>query len=255
MVIFPGSIRPVVTRRSYAVVAVALVVLLAGAGVAAALGGTTGASQPTTDGASTITVGASGSAQTAPDRAVVRVAVVTTADSATETRERLAANVSAMRDSLAEAGVDDSQIRTTRYDLSQNYEARDNPEAPDYRGYHGFQITLNDTDEVGTVIDAAVEGGATRVENVQFTLSEERTRELRSEALEDAMSNARGQASTLAGASDLTLDGVADVSTTQGYGGLVAYQAATADAGGTSVESGPVSVNVQVQVTFNATEA
>lgn len=243
------------TRRSYAVVAVALAVLLAGAGVAAALGGTTGASQPTTDGTSTITVGASGSAETTPDRAVLRVAVVTTGDSATEVREQLAENVSAMRDALAEAGVNDAQIRTARYDLSQNYEARENPEAPEYRGYHGFHITLNDTDAVGTVIDAAVEGGATRVEDVRFTLSEEQSRELRSEALEDAMSNARGQAATLAGASDLTLDGVADVSTTEGYGGPVAYRAATADAGGTSVESGPVSVNVQVQVTFNATDA
>lgn len=243
------------TRRSYAAVAAALAVLLVGGGVAAALGGTTGASQPTTDGASTITVGASGSAETTPDRAVVRVAVVTTADSATEARDRLASNVSAMRDALAEAGVDDAQIRTTRYDLSQNYEARENPSAPDYRAYHGFQITLNDTDAVGTVIDAAVEGGATRVENVRFTLSEERSRELRSEALEDAMSNARGQASTLAGASGLALDGVADVSTTERYGGPVAYQTAAGDAAGTSVESGPVSVNVQVQVTFNATEA
>lgn len=243
------------TQRSYAVVAVALAVLLAGAGVAAALGGTTGASQPTTDGTSTITVGASGSAETTPDRAVLRVAVVTTGDSATEVREGLAANVSSMRDALAEAGVDDAQIRTARYDLSQNHEARENPNAPEYRGYHGFQITLNDTDAVGTVIDAAVEGGATRVEDVQFTLSEEQSRELRSEALEDAMSNARGQATTLAGASDLTLDGVADVSTTERYGGPVAYQAATADAGGTSVESGPVSVSVQVQVTFNATDA
>jgi uncharacterized protein YggE len=244
-----------VTRRSYAVVAVALAVLLAGAGVAAALGGTTGASQPTTDGASTITVGASGSAETTPDRAVVQVAVVTTADSATAARERLASNVSAMREALAEAGVDDAQIRTTRYDLSQNYEARENPSAPDYRGYHGFQITLNEIDSVGTVIDAAVEGGATRVENVRFTLSEERSRELRTEALEDAMSNARGQASTLADASNLALDGVADVSTTEGYGGPVPYRVEAADAGGTSVESGPVSVNVQVQVTFNATDA
>lgn len=242
------------SRRSSAVVAVALAVLLVGAGAAAAIGGTTGASQPTTDGASTITVGASGSAEAAPDRAVLRVAVVTTADSATTAREQLASNVSAMRDALAEAGVDDTQIRTARYDLSQNYEARENPSAPDYRGYHGFQITLNDTDAVGTVIDAAVEGGATRVEDVRFTLSEERSRELRSEALEDAMANARGQASTLAGASDLTLDGVADVSTTDGYGGPVAYRVEAGDAAGTAVESGPVSVNVQVQVTFNATE-
>lgn len=242
------------TRRSSAVVAVALAVLLAGAGVAAALGGTADVSQPTTDGASTITVGASGAAEATPDRAVLRVAVVSTADSATEARERLAANVSAMRDALADAGVDDAQIRTVRYDLSQNYEARKNPDAPDYRGYHGFRITLNDTAAVGTVIDAAVDGGATRVEDVRFTLSEERTRELRSEALRDAMTNARGQAATLADASNLTLAGVADVSTTERYGGPVAYRVEAGDAGGTAVESGPVSVTVQVQVTFNATE-
>ncbi|MFC7176247.1 SIMPL domain-containing protein [Halosegnis marinus] len=245
-------------ERTIAVVAVALAVLLAGVGAAAALGGTNSVQTPTAaagDG-STVSVGASGSAEAAPDRAVVRIAVVATGDTADEARERLAENVSGMRDALRDAGVEDAQVRTTNYDLSENYQARENPDAPGYRAYHGFQVTLDDIDTVGTVIDAAVDGGATRVENVRFTLSDERARELRNEALNDAMTNARAQAETLADAGDLTLGGVHSVATSQGYyGGPVAYE--TADAGGarTSVESGPVSVQVQVQVTYNATQA
>ena len=234
-------------HRRYTAVAVALVVLLAGVGVGAALDTD---QEPTTTSAGnnggTVAVGASGSAAADPDRAVVTVAVVTTGDTATAVRDQLATDADGMRAALREAGVTDDQIRTTSYGISQTYESRES-EIPRYRGVHGFRVTLDDIEAVGTVVDAAVAGGASRVERVQFTLSEEREREVRAAALADAMANA----DALADAGDLRLDGVVDVSTTQGYGGPVAFESA-ADGARTSFETGPVSVTVRVQVTYAA---
>jgi hypothetical protein len=238
-------------HRRYTAVAVALAVLLAGVGVGAALDTD---QEPTTTSAGnnggTVAVGASGSAAADPDRAVVTVAVVTTGDTATAVRDQLATDADGMRAALREAGVTDDQIRTTSYGISQTYESRES-EIPRYRGVHGFRVTLDDIEAVGTVVDAAVAGGASRVERVQFTLSEEREREVRAAALADAMANARAQADALADAGDLRLDGVVDVSTTQGYGGPVAFESA-ADGARTSFETGPVSVTVRVQVTYAA---
>ena len=238
-------------QRATITIALVFAALLAGAGLATALGGMT--TQSTTDGGSTITVAASGSAEAAPDRAVLRVAVVATGDSATEARKRLAANVSSMREALADAGVTDAQVRTTRYDLSRNHRARERPDAPAYRGYHSFQITLNDTAAVGRVIDAAVAGGATRIEDIQFTLSNARASQVRAAALSDAMTSAHAQAGTLANASDLRVTGVASVETSPDRGRPVGYETAAAGAGDTTVESGSVSVVVNVRVTYNAT--
>lgn len=238
-------------HRRYIAVAVALVVLLAGVGVGAALGTDQEPIQTTTvtDGA-TVAVGASGSAAADPDRAVVTVAVIATSDTATAVRDQLAADADGMRTALREAGVADDQVRTMSYGISQTYESRES-ETPRYRGVHGFRVTLDDIEAVGTVVDAAVAGGASQVERVQFRLSEKREREVRAAALADAMANARAQADALADAGDLTLDGVVDVSTSQGYGSLVAFES-TADSARTSFETDPVSVTVQVQVTYAA---
>ena len=87
---------------------------------------------------------------------------------------------------------------------------------------------------------------------------DERRADLREDALTAAMDNARADADVLAENADLSIEGVSAVST--GSVDVRPYHAeamtASADAaGGTEVESGPVSVTAQVQVTYNATAA
>jgi uncharacterized protein YggE len=231
------------------------------------LAGCAGAGTPATDGGAdageskTITVGANGQVQAEADQAVVRVSVEATGPDAATARQRLAENVSEMRAALSELGIDDDQVVTAYYDISQRHRdprpSEERPQ-PEYRAIHAFEITLSDTERVGEVIDTAVTNGATGVDNVEFTLSAETRQELRQQALAEAMTNARGQADTLASESDLAISGVHQVSTTeigvQPYRQEVAY--ATADAGaGTSIDSGPVTVTAQVSVVYNASAA
>jgi uncharacterized protein YggE len=202
----------------------------------------------------TVRVSASGSAETAPDQAVLRVSVVATGDDASVVRDRLSENVSQVREALADVGVD--SVRTLNYDIDRNYRAREEPDAPEYRGRHTLEVTLKNVSKVGEVIDAAVESGATNVEDVRFTLSEEKRRNLRQDALADAMENARSQADTLATEANLEITGVHDVSTTERGPRPHRYEATAGAAdGGTSVDAGPVAVNVNVRVTYNATDA
>lgn len=214
---------------------------------------------PGQGGARTVSVSASGGAQTSPDQVTVRVAVVATGDDAPTARQRLAENVSQMRSALSDLGVSDDQIQTSRYDLRQDLRRPPREgEQPQlqYRGEHSFVITVSDTDMTGQIIDTAVTNGANNVEDVEFTLSEDERRSLRQEALRDAMENARGQAETLASASELTITGVHSVATSEGFHRpYLETAAAGGDGGGapTTVDSGPVGVQVQVQVTYNAT--
>jgi len=247
-----------VTLAGVAVVAALLAT--AGVGAAFAAGGAPvqadqSAQQAQND---TITVGASGQVQAAADRAVVRVGVVATGDDIERVRSDLSSNASAMRSALNEMGIEDGQIRTAYYDISTNrrYGGAESEE-PAYRAIHSFAITVEDPDTVGQVVDTAVTNGADEVDGIQFTLSADKREELRQEALTEAMNTARGEASTIAAAEDLSVSGVDRVSTTE-YGArpyAVETAALSADAGGgTSIDSGPVSVTASVTVVYETSD-
>ncbi len=239
--------------------ALALALLLATAGCSALATGDVPMAQtddPADAPARTVQVSADGSAETAPDQAVVRIAVVETGDGPATVRDRLARNASAVRSALE--ALDVAEVRTVRYDVGRD-EPRQRDGAPDqpaYRGEHAFAVTASNVSDAGAVIDAAVDAGGATVETVRFTLSDETRRALRQDALVDAMGNARAQAATLGSEADLEITGVRSVSTTERDYRPVAYEtAAAAGDGGTAVSSGPVSVSVQVRVTYGASGA
>lgn len=186
------------------IVAVAFAALVVGAGVTGAVtvAGQSFDGQMTSQSgdSQSITVSASGSAETTPDQVAVRVAVEATGEDAPAVRQQLADDAAAMRSALAEIGISDDQIQTRRYDLEQDRRRpRHDGEKPEtqYRGIHSFTITVEDPARTGEVIDTTVANGANNIRNIRFTLSQGKQRELRQEALQDATSNARGQADTL----------------------------------------------------------
>jgi uncharacterized protein YggE len=199
-----------------------------------------------------ISVSAAGSAQTSPDQVTVGLSVVATGADAPTVRQAMAEDVSEMRAALTDIGVGDDQIQTERYDLGREHRPPSAEGEPQYRGEHSFTVTIADTDRAGEIIDTAVTSGADTIDSVRFTLSEDRRRSLRQDALRDAMNNARTQADTLAAESGLTVAGVHTVRTTdRGYGPRFESAALAADGGGgTSVDSGPVGVQVQVDVVY-----
>ena len=246
-------------RKLFALIgAFALTMTVVGAGVAVAgLGTDTKAMPGPSGGGQTIDVSASGQASTQPDLGMIRVGVEATASDPTTARTRVAENVSDVRSALSDLGIDDDQIRTVDYNLweDRGREPMDrNRRETVYRARHVLLIEVQDIDRLGPIIDATVEAGVTDIHDVSYTLSEEARRELRKEALSDAMNNARGQASTLAESSDLQITGVWSVSTQEvSYPGPRYEMAAAGGDAGTQIESGPVTVTASVSVTYNAT--
>lgn len=246
-------------RKLFALIgALALTMTLVGAGVAVAGLGSESPATSAPDGASqTIEVSANGQASAQPDLGVLRVGVQVTADDPTTARSQVAENISAVRSALAEMGIESDQIRTVDYNLWEDRDPRrseEKPAATTYRARHVLLIEVEELETLGSVIDATVDAGVTNIHDVRYTLSEETRRELRREALSDAMDNARGQADTLADESDLTVTGVSTVSTRDVSFPRPGYEHAVADGGGgTSIETGSVTVSASVAVTYNAT--
>ncbi|MFD1570802.1 SIMPL domain-containing protein [Halorubrum laminariae] len=245
-------------RRLTVIVGVTLLVALAGCSGLA--GSTGGAGSGTGDQATldeSIDVAANGEATASPDRATIRVAVTASGSDAQSVRDDLAADEDSLRAGLTEWGLSEDAIQTVRYDVSETYASRENPNRTQFEGVHQYEIELDNVDAVGEVIDVAIGSGADEVQQIQFGLSEEREAAVREEALQNAMTNARADADVLANASDLTIEGVHAVST--GGSGVSPYRVAETaaldggDAGdaSTGIETGDVSVQVSVNVVYD----
>lgn len=250
-------------RQKTLLIAVLGSALLVTAGVAGALtlsSGSASAGQAAPSEQS-ITVSANGEVEAQPDQAVVRVAVTAAGENSTAVRDEIAAQSESMRTALEEYGLDEDAVRTAHYDISQERDRTpEGTEYGQYRGQHMFEVTVNDTDAAGEVLDVAVNNGADRVMGVSFTLSEEKRETLYQDALAKAMGNAETRASTLADAGGLSVTETHSVvSTNTHYRAYeteaVAYASGGDAAASTSIDSGPVTVTADVRVAYNATTA
>lgn len=222
-------------------------------GALAAMGTGAVAQQAGDSGDEFVRVTASGAAEAEADAAEVTLAVEARNDDPSAARQQVANGVSSTRAALAAVGVSDDDIQTTSYTLREAPRYERDGGVPRHYARHSFRVTLNSTDRVGEVIDAAVEGGATTVSGVSFTLSDEKRSELKGEALETAMRNARSQAEAAAGAGGISVTRVRSVSTGDtGFSPVSVGRGAfdAAESSGTEVDPGPVSVDATVEVVY-----
>lgn len=192
-----------------------------------------------------------------PDRARVRFAVETRAPGASEAVEANAARMERVVDALREAGVGRGATETTGFSLRPEY-GRTGPrgeggrELIAYRAANGIDVTTDDLDGIGALIDAAVEAGADRVSGLRFEAADPDS--LRREALRHAVTSAREEAESVASAVGRELGAIVEVEI-EGEGGgpgPVAYrEVAVASARvETPVEPGEITVSAAVRLRY-----
>lgn len=146
----------------------------------------------------------------APDRATVFITVRTVAEKPDQASTRNRAAAEAVTDALEALGLD--SLRSTGVRVGPNREYT--PEGPKDDGYfaeRGLRASTDDLAEVGKIIEAAVGAGATQIDNVSYSSSEEE--KARREALAKAVENARADARAVAAAAGGRLGAVVLVST------------------------------------------
>jgi len=232
-----------------ATLAVATVLTLAvGAGVAAT--GTDGNSSDRR----TIAVAGSGEIDASPDAAVVQLSVTARGPDAANVSDQVAADAARLRQTLADFGVPEENVQTQRYVIHETSRPESGDGRSVYVGEQAFEVTLADVDQVGALVDAAVEGGADDVGGVFYTLSEERRQQVRDRAIRAAVDDARGEAAVIANATGLGLAGVQRASSQATNVSPYRAEVTTADAGGgTDIDPRDVTVSATVEVTYAAT--
>jgi hypothetical protein len=147
-----------------------------------------------------------------PDMAEVSLGVLTQAATATEAVQQNAEKVSRVIGALKEMGISKDNMKTEHFSVYPVYSRSDPPEVIGYRVSNVIIVDVHDLNMVGRVIDEATEAGANQVQGVAFTLSENKSRAMRLEALQKAAEDANIKAETIASSLGIEIVGILHVS-------------------------------------------
>jgi len=210
--------------------------------------------QPPTQ-ATGISVSGTGDASGPPDLALLDLGVSTEGKTVKEARDAAAAAMDAVLGALEDDGVADEDVQTRQFRIEPEYEFPDGEQV-----LTGFRVTniveakLRDLDRVGEVIDDVAQAGGdvVQVQSLRFTIEE--PEDLRAQARDDAVADARARAESLADLAGVKLG--KPISINESAGGpppspfLEAAPARTGAGEATPIQPGELEVSVTVDVTF-----
>jgi uncharacterized protein YggE len=156
----------------------------------------------------TITVTGNGSVRAVPDSAQFSFGVTTQAVNATDALRNNATLARKVIAAVKGAGIPDADIQTETVFLTPRL-SDEGSLIVGYTATNSISTALRDLSKTGTVVDAAVEAGATDVSGP--SLSRSNQADLYRTALRDAMADARAKAQSIANASGASLGAVSSV--------------------------------------------
>lgn len=190
-----------------------------------------------------------------PDLAVLSVAVKTEADNAARAANWNAELTDEVIKALIKAGVKDEDISTQNYSLQENRRWVEKEYVVDgYVVTNTITFTTTSLDDIGKMIDAAVNAGANVIYSPTFTVKDQQALKLK--LLEEAMQNAKTKAATLVNSVDASLGPVITIAeqSINGnwyYGDMVkAAEGAVAAYAETRIMPGEVQLTARVHVVF-----
>ena len=195
-----------------------------------------------------------------PDRAQVTFAVESENPDVKTAQQANAVQMTKVIDALVAAGLPKDALKTTGYNIYPIYDDYSKSlleqKIRTYRVTNTLTVTLHDVNRTGEVIDIAVANGINQASSIQFMLSDEQSQVLRTEALKKAVSRARADADTVAGALGTVILDVQSVDISGGYAPVLfenynALDATTKSAAPTPIQPGDVTVTAQVSITYS----
>lgn len=215
---------------------------------------------------SVVTTSGTATIKVQPDKVTVIIGVETQGLTAQEAAAKNTELMDKVIAALKELGISDDQISTSWYSVFPVYESKSPrcieiyPQPPEcaprseitgYRASNGLSVTLDASEDVGKVIDAAVAAGANNVSGAYFFVSDERQQEIRDGLIADAIANARSRADKAAGAVNMSITGVKSINLNDVYFPVFYKDLAQESTGvSTPILPGQQQVTMNVQVTF-----
>ena len=192
-----------------------------------------------------------------PDIAIISLGIEAEDDSVASARNRAAAAMNDMMDTLTSNGIADKDIQTQYFNIQQVRTWDPDTQKSVVTGYsvtNTVTVTIRDIDKVGTIIDAVAEAGGdlTRINGINFSV--DNPDEFYEEARKEAMIDARNKAEELAKQANANLGDVTFISENQYYAPVAKSATAMAyDEGAgysTSISPGELDISLSIQVAY-----
>ena len=201
-----------------------------------------------------ISVSGTGEASGAPDLALVELGVSAEGKTVKEARDTAATAMNDVLDALKGDDVAEKDVQTRQFRIEPEYEYPDGTqELIGYRVTNIVEVKVRDLDRVGEVIDdvAKAGGDVAQVQGLSFTIEE--PDELRAQARQKAMADARARAESLAELAGVKLGKPISVTESTGASPVAFREAAPMGQGveeATPIEAGELEISVTVDVLF-----
>jgi len=152
---------------------------------------------------------------------------------------------------LLAAGIAENEIQTSSYSLGTEPQdvpvtSKEMQQAPQFLASNTVTVNLNNTADVGRVLDAAVSAGSNSIQEVTFDLLNPRPQ--RDQALTAAIEDARRKAAVAAKAAGVKLGRMLEIS--EGYGYVAAASRSAAFDTTTPIMPGKMEITASVTVTY-----
>lgn len=205
-----------------------------------------------------ISVTGEGVINAAPNRAKITLAVVTENADVKKAQQENNKKANAVINAIKALGIEERDIKTQNYYVNPIYNYEKNETPPRITGYrvqNEVCITIRDINNVGTVINAGVDAGANRVDNIYFYLEDDKIKE---QVLRESIKDAKKKAEIMADELGKQIVGIVKI--TGGWSNIgpvpVRYKvmeeaaADTADSYNTPINPGETEVRASVQIDF-----
>ena len=198
-----------------------------------------------------MTVTGIGSLKTTPDTAQIQLEVRTENKQLNHAQKENAYEMNQIIDSLLKLGIAKENIQTVSYNINPQYNYIEGEQV--FRGYevtNAVSVKTTNIDQVGNIIDVAVQNGANRVSNIQFMVENEQLEYQK--ALSLALKNALAKAQTISETIQLQLDPHPIKIVEELRAEPIAYRtfAAKEMTGSTPIEQGQITISATVKVQF-----
>jgi uncharacterized protein len=162
----------------------------------------------------TIFVSGSATAHTKTDKVIISLGVETTDKTAEKALLSNSKLMNKVMDALKQSGVQQNETSTSAFSIKPNYNYSKYGDRGNLSGFtvsNSIQIESSSIKNVSQWIDTAVQAGANTVNDVYFSVSEEKLQNIKNMLLKEAVANAKTKADIVAAASGLNVDGIKSI--------------------------------------------
>ena len=159
-----------------------------------------------------VTVTGEATVSVAPDTAVIRIGVTSSAKTAREASDANAKQMTSVMAAIKDTGIADRDVQTSRLSLQPQYDANKSGTAR----LLGFQVTnqlmvkIRDIDKLPAILDRAIAAGANEMSGIEFIVSEQS--KLLDQARDEAIADGRRKAELYAKAAGVRVGQVIAIS-------------------------------------------